>query len=139
MGNQTRLQSLKESIILTFIGSIFGFLMSFVVFPLCGVTVNIIQVSGVTFVFMVIGVTRNYFVRRVFNMSRKKQKKHQSFLESFTQTAIATLFSFVLSIYIYPLFGIDASLVEISGITGLFTLFSITKNYIIRRYFVKKV
>ena len=134
---QNNRTSIIESIILTFIGTIFGFSMSFVIFPLCGVEVTLQQVSGITFVFMIIGTIKNYIIRRFYNKIHKTQKKHHSLYESVVQTTIGTVVSFFSSLWIYPLFDIMASVYEISWITIVFTLFSIIKNYFVRRYYEK--
>jgi O-antigen/teichoic acid export membrane protein len=131
---QSNKKSFVESIIQTFIGTIFGFCMAFVVFPLCGVEVSVQQVSGITFVFMIIGVFKNYGIRRMFNYFHIAQKKHHSLIESTAQTVIGTIVSFLSSLVIYPMFGIGATVYDITWITLLFTLFSIVKNYLVRRY-----
>ena len=131
---QSNKKSFVESIIQTFIGTIFGFCMSFVVFPLCGIEVSVQQVSGVTFVFMIIGMLKNYGIRRMFNYFHIVQKKHHSLIESTTQTVIGTIVSFLSSLVIYPMFEIGATVYDITWITLLFTLFSIIKNYLVRRY-----
>jgi|AntRauTorckE6833_2_1112554.scaffolds.fasta_scaffold18218_3 high-affinity Fe2+/Pb2+ permease len=134
MGQQSKLKSFLESIIQTFIGTIVGFSMAFIVFPLCGVEANIQQIAGVNFIFMLIAIVKNYGIRRFFNYLQTTQKKHQSMFESVLQTGIGTIVSFSASFVIYPMFDISVTLIDITEITILFTLFSILKNYLVRRY-----
>ncbi len=66
---------------------------------------------------------------------RQKQTKKQSIIESVTNTFVGTFISFLASLIIYPLVGIDASVKDIGVLTVIFTCLSIIKNFTIRRLF----
>ena len=66
------------------------------------------------------------------------QSKKQSFIEAVVNTAIGLVITFLCSLFIYPLCGIEASLGSMGGVTICFTVVSIIRQYIIRRFFNKK-
>jgi hypothetical protein len=144
--SQTSKKSLTESIIMTLIGTFFGFFITFLIFPLFGLPADFETVSGITIVFMFIGIVKNYLVRRLFNWMHyspkvkfltENQKWNQSLFESSFQTTSGTIVSFLLSIVIYPLFGIEASVLKIGGISIVYMIVSLLKNLLVRRYFEK--
>ena len=63
------------------------------------------------------------------------QTKLQSFYESLSNTAIGFGFSFVIGLLVYPLFGIVAGPLKCFGLTLVFTLFSVFRNFVVRRWF----
>ena len=66
------------------------------------------------------------------------QTKKQSFLESLTNVAIGYLVSVLSLFIIFPILGIESSTGKNLIITLYFTLISIARSYILRRYFNKK-
>ena len=142
---QTIRKSIRESVIQTGIGTITGFTLMLIIFPMFGIDVKVTTVAEITLSFMLFGLTKNYLIRRLFNLLHSgkikwfslKQNKFQSLFESSFQTVAGTIMSFWLSILIYPLFGLDVPMMKIGGISIVFTVTSILKNYIVRRYFVK--
>ena len=142
---QTIKKSIRETLIQTGFGTITGFLLMLIIFPMFGVDVKIQTVAEITLSFMIFGLTKNYLIRRLFNLLHsgrvkwfsEKQNKFQSLFESSFQTFAGTIMSFWLSILIYPMFGLEVPIMKIGGISIVFTLTSIIKNYIVRRYFVK--
>jgi hypothetical protein len=66
---------------------------------------------------------------------RQKQTRKQSIIESIANTTFGTFFSFLVSLIVYPLVGVDVSMKEISYLTIIFTFFSVVKNFIVRRFF----
>lgn len=139
-----------ESIIQTFVGTVFGFLLAFIIFPMFGVYTDIQTISSITIVFMFVGVFKNFLIRRLFNWIHHKkffvwlsgdQNKYQSLMESSSQTIIGTITSFLLSLLIYPMFGLYIPVIKITGITLVFMITSVLKNFTVRRYFenVKKL
>ena len=66
------------------------------------------------------------------------QTKKQSFLESLTNVAIGYLISLLSLFIIFPILGIESSTSKNLIITLYFTLISIARSYILRRYFNKK-
>lgn len=145
--SQNKINSLKESLVQTFFGTIFGYVITFIIFPLFGIYCSPLKIGGLTLSFTLIALVKNYFTRRLFNhlhssdnvsLLGKDQKKSISFLEGTFQTLTGTLISFVSSIFLYPLFGIDAGYGKIGSMTIVYTLLSLLKNYFVRRYFENK-
>lgn len=66
---------------------------------------------------------------------RQKQTKKQSIIESVTNTFFGTFISFLASLIIYPLVGVEATMGDIGQLTIIFTCLSIVKNFIVRRFF----
>jgi putative Mn2+ efflux pump MntP len=66
------------------------------------------------------------------------QSKKQSFIESLTNTGVGFAISLMATFIVLPLFNIKSSITQNIGITLCFTLISIIRGYIIRRYFNKK-
>jgi putative Mn2+ efflux pump MntP len=66
------------------------------------------------------------------------QSKKQSFIESLTNTGVGFAISLMATFIVLPLFNIKSSIPQNIGITLCFTLISIIRGYIIRRYFNKK-
>ena len=66
------------------------------------------------------------------------QTKKQSFLESLTNVFIGYIISLISLFLIFPILGIESSPGKNVLITFYFTLISIVRSYILRRYFNKK-
>lgn len=64
---QTKKQSLKETIISTFIGLAVYLLTQIVVFPLYNMEVSFNQNIQITIIFTFVSIVRGYFVRSFFN------------------------------------------------------------------------
>jgi len=67
-----------------------------------------------------------------------KQTKKQSFIESLTNVAIGYVVSLISLFLIFPLMGIESSISKNLLITLYFTVVSILRSYVIRRWFNKK-
>ncbi len=65
------------------------------------------------------------------------QSKKNSFIEACVNTAIGFIITLACSFFIYPLCGVNISVSSMSGVTACFTIVSIVRQYIIRRYFNK--
>lgn len=63
------------------------------------------------------------------------QTRRQSMIETVVGTAAGFVFSILLSIVVYPLFGHSFTLAQNAGITVIFTLASIARGYGVRRFF----
>ena len=63
------------------------------------------------------------------------QSKKQSFIESLTSTTIGVIIGIVLNLTILPIFGYPVSLSDSLWISVIFTIVSIIRSYIIRRWF----
>ena len=66
------------------------------------------------------------------------QSKKQSFIESLTSTTIGIIIGIVLNLTILPIFGYPVSLSDSLWISVIFTVVSIIRSYIIRRWFNSK-
>lgn len=66
------------------------------------------------------------------------QTKRQSFMESLTSTTIGIIIGIVLNLTILPIFGYPVSLSDSLWISVIFTVISIIRSYIIRRWFNSK-
>ena len=66
------------------------------------------------------------------------QTKKQSFIESITNTLVGFVISFASTFLIFPLMGFESSAGKNIVITLFFTVVSIFRGYIIRRFFNNK-
>ena len=66
------------------------------------------------------------------------QTKKQSLIESLTSTTIGIIIGIVLNLTILPIFGYPVSVVDSLWISVIFTIVSIIRSYIIRRWFNSK-
>ena len=66
------------------------------------------------------------------------QSKLESLYEAVINTFIGFVIAFISQLIIFPIVGIDVTLGRNFILTVLFTLVSIIRTYIIRRYFNKK-
>ena len=69
---QSKLESLTEAIINTFIGFVIAFISQLIIFPIVGIDVTLGQNFILTVLFTLVSIIRNYVIRRYFN------KKSQS-------------------------------------------------------------
>jgi hypothetical protein len=67
------------------------------------------------------------------------QSKKQSFTEALSNTAVGFIVSYISTFLIFPLVGFESSPGKNLIITGYFTVVSILRGYIIRRWFNNKV
>ena len=66
------------------------------------------------------------------------QTKKQSMIESLTSTTIGIIIGIVLNVTILPIFGYPVSLSDSLWISVIFTVISIIRSYVIRRWFNSK-
>ena len=66
------------------------------------------------------------------------QSKKQSLIESLTSTTIGIIIGIVLNLTILPIFGYPVSFSDSLWISLIFTIVSIIRSYIIRRFFNSK-
>jgi hypothetical protein len=79
-----------------------------------------------------------FFKALAVTINNIMQSKKQSFIESFTNTLIGFVISLIATFIVLPLFGIKSTFAQNLGITICFTIISIVRGYVIRRYFNKK-
>lgn len=63
------------------------------------------------------------------------QSKRYSLIESTTNTLSGFGLSFALGFVVFPLFGHSFKVIELGWITLFYTLVSMGRNYVVRRYF----
>jgi len=64
-----------------------------------------------------------------------KQSKAQSLIESLTNTGVGVVISLVANAIIMPMVGLPISVTQNITITVIYTIISVTRSYIVRRYF----
>jgi len=69
---QSKKESLKESLINTFLGFTISLAATFLVLPLFGIQSTVLKNLGITVCFTVISILRGYLIRRYFNKKLKK-------------------------------------------------------------------
>jgi hypothetical protein len=67
------------------------------------------------------------------------QTKKNSLIESVTNTVIGFIISLLIQLIIYPVMDIPVTFNQNITITLVFTIVSIIRGYIIRRFFTKKI
>ena len=63
------------------------------------------------------------------------QTKIGSLIEAVINTAVGFFISLAMSAIVYPMFGHTFTLAQNVGITVIFTVASIARGYVVRRYF----
>ena len=63
------------------------------------------------------------------------QTRLSSFYEACISTAVGFVFSVLLSMIVYPMHGHSFTLAQNMSITAIFTIASIARGYVIRRWF----
>ena len=63
------------------------------------------------------------------------QTRLQSLIEALVNVALGMVISVLLSLVVYPAFGHAFTLAQNIGITGIFTVASILRSYVVRRWF----
>lgn len=67
------------------------------------------------------------------------QTRRGSLVEACINTAIGFLITLALSPIVYPLFGHAFTLAQNLGITAIFTIVSILRGYVLRRWFNDRI
>lgn len=67
------------------------------------------------------------------------QSRLGSLVEACFGTAIGFFVSMVLAIIVYPIFGHAFTLTQNIGITAIFTIASVIRTYVVRRWFNSKI
>ncbi len=63
------------------------------------------------------------------------QSRRQSLVESWTNTGIGLIVNYTGGFIIYPLIGWNVSFINNMAVTVFFTLLSLARGYLVRRYF----
>lgn len=69
--NQSKKQSVIESITNTIIGLLTSFIIQLIIYPILKIPVSISQNVTITIVFFLVSVLRGYLIRRFFNKKTK--------------------------------------------------------------------
>lgn len=67
------------------------------------------------------------------------QSKAESLIEAVIGTLIGFVISFCAGLVIYPMFGFNVSAGQNFGIILLFTVLSVVRSYLVRRYFNQRL
>jgi len=67
------------------------------------------------------------------------QTRIGSLIEACINTAIGFAMSIALSLIVYPMFGHSFTLAQNVGITAIFTVASILRGYVVRRWFNARI
>ena len=70
---QTKLDSLIEAVINTFIGFVIAFISQLVFFPIVGIEANLEQNFILTVLFTLVSIIRTFIIRRYFNKKSKSK------------------------------------------------------------------
>ena len=135
---QSKLSSFLESLSNEVVGYILNTTVQLLIFPLFGLNLSLslnLFISGIHSFF---GLSRIYILRRLFNLSGKKQSKKSSLLESVTNIVAGTIISFFVQLYVYPIFGVVMSMGSNFGITIIFLVITLIRLYVLRRMFNKR-
>ena len=65
------------------------------------------------------------------------QSKSRSWKEAFTNIAIGYLINFVANLVVFPMFGYNITIADNIVIGLVFTVISVVRQYVVRRYFNK--
>ena len=68
-----------------------------------------------------------------------EQSRIESFVEAVIGTAIGFVVSVLLSMIVYPIHGHSFTLAQNASITAIFTVASIARVYVVRRYFNARI
>lgn len=63
------------------------------------------------------------------------QSRKQSFVESLTNVAIGYSINYIANLIVMPLFGFHVTLEQNLWLGAIYTLISITRSYLIRRWY----
>lgn len=66
------------------------------------------------------------------------QSKKNSLIESISNVFVGLIITFIFSPLVYWVFDVEITVKQMGGVTVTFTLISILRTYIIRRFFNKK-
>lgn len=67
------------------------------------------------------------------------QTKKQSLIESVTNVLIGMAISLIVQIIVYPLMDIEVKFIQNIYLTLIFTVVSIARSYVVRRFFNNKI
>ena len=63
------------------------------------------------------------------------QNKSQSLIETLTNVSIGYAISFIANMTVLPMFGYDINLTDSFWISMIFTVISVIRGYVVRRWF----
>lgn len=66
-----------------------------------------------------------------------KQSKRQSLIEASYNTFFGYMISFIVGMIVYPLYGLTVTTSQNAQLIAIFTITSLLRNYVVRRWFNK--
>ncbi len=66
----------------------------------------------------------------------QRQRRIVSLIEALFNTAVGFGLSVGIGVVVYPIFGHSFDVIQLTGITAIFTVVSVVRGYIVRRTFV---
>ena len=67
------------------------------------------------------------------------QNKAQSLIETLTNVSIGYVISFIANMTVLPMFGYDINLTDGFWISIIFTIISVIRGYVVRRWFNMRI
>lgn len=67
------------------------------------------------------------------------QNKAQSLIETLTNVSIGYVISFIANMTVLPMFGYDINLTDGFWISMIFTIISVIRGYVVRRWFNMRI
>ena len=67
------------------------------------------------------------------------QNKSQSLIETLTNVSIGYIISFIANMAVLPMFGYDINLTDGFWISIIFTVISVIRGYVVRRWFNMRI
>lgn len=139
---QSRYESVVESCNKVLTGYVVMLLSQFAIFPLFNIHISVVDDFWIALYFSIIGLVRNYAIRRFNNIKEVRlnlvQTKKQSLYEQFENIAIGYFIAVGSQLLIFPYFNIHITFSENLLLSFYFSLISVARGYLIRRYYVRK-
>lgn len=142
---QTRWESFLEQILNIGSGLILSaFIVQPLIFQIFNISTSIVENIQISIIFTITSIARGYIWRRYFNLKEYCKIFGQTRWQSFVEQTINIISGLALSVFIvqpltFPLFDITTSSSENFYMALIFTIISVIRSYIWRRYFNKKL
>lgn len=142
---QTRWESFLEQLLNIGSGLFLSALVTQpIIFPLFGIVMTTSDNIMLAIIFTLTSIVRGYIWRRYFNLKDYCIIFGQTRWQSFIEQSINILSGLMLSVFIvqplaFPLFGIVTTHSQNFGMAIIFTIISVIRSYVWRRYFNKKL
>jgi hypothetical protein len=139
---QNRYQSVIESLNKSLTSYVVMVVSQFAIFPHFNINITVSDDLLIALYFTLIGLVRNYGIRRLNNKNETKknllQTRIQSLFEQFQNIGIGYIVAVASQLIIFPLFDIHISFNNNLLLSVYFSIISIARGYVIRRYYVQR-